>query len=55
MCVREREREMGKTHENFKTRQIGNVFSKASYNFMGGEMFTITIKTNLKEETKKYN
>jgi hypothetical protein len=33
--VRAREREREKTHENFKTRQIQNVFSKASYNFMG--------------------
>jgi hypothetical protein len=54
MCVRrgERERERRGKCENFETRPIHNEFSKPSYNFMGGAMFTITIKTNLKEETE---
>jgi hypothetical protein len=46
---------MGKAHEDFKKRPIQNVFSKAPYNFYGKKNVYITIKTNLKEETKKYN
>lgn len=52
ICVRERQKD-GETHEDLKKkRPIQNVSSKASYNFYGKKNVYITIKTNLKEETK---